>query len=272
MTGVDEAGPVRRPHGAVATVILAVAFALGFLLFLSLGLWQVQRMGWKHDLVARVNARVHAEPVHAPDAATWQAAVPRDHEYRRVTVRGHWLPGKDTRVQALSEPGAGRWLLRPLQRDDGGVVLVNLGFVPEAWHAAVPDPTGPVQVTGLLRLGEPGGGFLRRNDPAQERWYSRDVAAIAARRGLQGVLPYFIDADAASGAQAGSPWPRGGLTVVRFRDHHLGYALTWFALALLVAGGGWRFALEERRIRRHWRQRSLELPDGPRHSRHRDGH
>ena len=25
----------------------------------------------------------------------------------------------------------------------------------------------------------PGGGFLRSNDPAQQRWHSRDVAAIA---------------------------------------------------------------------------------------------
>ena len=46
-----------------------------------------------------------------------------------------------------------------------------------------------------------------------ERWYSRDVEAIAAHRGLAGVQPFFVDADAASAARAGSPWPRGGLTV-----------------------------------------------------------
>ena len=271
MTGLHDAGAPRRPHGSLATFILAVAFTLGFLLFVSLGLWQVQRMGWKHDLIDRVDARVQADPVPAPDAAAWRESTPLDHEYRRVTVRGHWLPGHDARVQALTEAGAGRWLLRPLRRDDGSVVLVNLGFVPEDWQDSTPR-ADVVEITGLLRLSEPGGGFLRRNDPGQDRWYSRDVVAIAADRGLRDVLPYFIDADAASAAQAGSPWPRGGLTVVRFRDHHLGYALTWFALALLVAGGGWRFALEERRIRHHWRQRSKELPDGPQHSRHRDGH
>ena len=39
-------------------------------------------------------------------------------------------------------------------------------------------------MTGLLRMSEPGGAFLRSNDPAADRWFSRDVAAIAASRGL----------------------------------------------------------------------------------------
>lgn len=250
--GQDRDEVPRAPRGPLALALLAIAFACGLALFASLGAWQVQRLHWKHDLVARVEARIHTEPVAAPDAAAWTAAAPEDHEYRRVRLHGRWLGGRDTRVQAVTEAGAGRWLLRPLLRDDGSVVLVNLGYVPEDWQALAP-ANDPVEVTGLLRLTEPGGGFLRDNVPAQERWYSRDVAAIAAHRGLAGAAPYFVDADAASAAQAGTPWPRGGLTVVRFRDNHLGYALTWFALALLVAGGAWRFALEEARIRRRWR-------------------
>jgi len=258
----------RPPRGPLALTVLAVAFALGLLLFASLGVWQVQRLHWKHDLIARVDARVHADPVPAPDNRAWAASTPTAEEYRRVQVHGQWLPELDTRVQAVTEAGAGRWLLRPLRRDDGSVVLVNLGYVPEDWQAT-PPASGPAQVTGLLRLSEPGGGFLRSNVPAQERWYSRDVAAIAGHRRLAQVAPYFVDADADSATQAGTPWPRGGLTVVRFRDNHLGYALTWFALAVLVAGGAWRFALEEVRIRRRWRSNrntrtteSMDAADG----------
>ena len=84
-------------------------------------------------------------------------------------------------------------------------------------------------------LSEPGGAFLRTNDPAADRWYSRDIAAIAARRELGRVAPYFIDA-----SDPRSGWPRGGLTVVRFRNSHLVYALTWFGLAALVAAMAWR--------------------------------
>ncbi|MCA3579738.1 MAG: SURF1 family protein, partial [Bradyrhizobium sp.] len=88
-------------------------------------------------------------------------------------------------------------------------------------------------VTGLLRMSEPKGGFLRSNDPAAGRWYSRDVAAIAATRGLSQVAPYFIDADATPNPGG---TPLGGLTIVRFPNNHLIYALTWFALAFMLAG------------------------------------
>jgi surfeit locus 1 family protein len=53
-----------------------------------------------------------------------------------------------------------------------------------------------IALTGLLRIGEPGGGFLRRNDPANDRWYSRDVQALAAARGLRDAAPFFVDAKA----------------------------------------------------------------------------
>ena len=82
------------------------------------------------------------------------------------------------------------------------------------------------------RATEPEGGFLRANDPAAGRWYSRDVAAIAKARRLGAVAPFFIDADAAPNPGG---YPVGGLTVVAFRNNHLIYALTWFALAMLCA-------------------------------------
>ncbi|MDH2375548.1 SURF1 family cytochrome oxidase biogenesis protein, partial [Cobetia sp. 3AK] len=59
-------------------------------------------------------------------------------------------------------------------------LLVNRGFVPPELRGKVAAPEGEVSVEGLLRVTEPGGGFLRSNDPAQDRWYSRDVAAIAS--------------------------------------------------------------------------------------------
>jgi surfeit locus 1 family protein len=107
-------------------------------------------------------------------------------------------------------------------------------------------PKGPVTVTGLLRITEPKGGFLRHNDPAAQRWYSRDVDAIAAQLNLAQAAPYFIDADT---ALDGPGQPRGGLTVVEFPNNHLVYCITWFALALMLAGGAWFVARDEWRIR-----------------------
>ena len=96
-------------------------------------------------------------------------------------------------------------------------------------------------------MSEPGGGFLRDNRPAQDRWYSRDVAAIAQARGLRDVAPYFVDAEAG----AGSGWPRAGMTVIHFRNQHLQYALTWFVLAAMALWGVLRLLSEQRRMRHH---------------------
>ncbi len=207
---------------------LAIALGLGGLLtaaLLALGIWQVQRRAWKLDLIARVEARIHAAPVAPPAFDRDPAAL----EYTRVRLTGRFLPGPPTLVQAVTDYGGGFWAMQPL-RTAAGVILVNRGFVPAG--RAAPAPVGAVSLVGLIRLSEPGGGFLRANDPAAGRWYSRDVAAIAAARGIAPVAPWFVDA----AASAGGDYPKGGLTVVRFRNNHLVYALTWFTLAAMVAG------------------------------------
>ncbi|HEY1069170.1 MAG TPA: SURF1 family protein [Thermomonas sp.] len=231
-------------RGAVRGVLLA-ALALAAAGFVALGVWQVQRLHWKRALVARVDSRIHAPAQPPPPPASWPGVSAARDEYRHVVLRGRYLAGRATRVQALTELGAGDWVLEPLLTADGPV-LVNRGFVPDGARPA-PPPAGPVTVTGLLRISEPGGGFLRRNQPAQNRWYSRDVTAIAHARGLSGAAPYFVDA-AANGATG---WPRAGLTVVRFRNQHLQYALTWFGLAALTLWAGWRLLSEDRRMRHH---------------------
>ncbi|WP_242154199.1 SURF1 family protein [Sphingomonas sp. BAUL-RG-20F-R05-02] len=211
---------------------LAALSLIATLVFLSLGIWQVERRAWKLALIAAVDARVHAPPKPAPAARAWRGLDAKRDAYRHVTARGRFLNDAETRVQALTGDGAGFWVLTPLRTDAGFTVLVNRGFVPpERANPATRDPVGGVvNVTGLLRMSEPGGSMLRSNQPAQDRWFSRDVAAIAQARALQQAAPYFIDADA--GANPGGS-PRGGMTVLIFPNNHLIYSITWFALALL---------------------------------------
>jgi surfeit locus 1 family protein len=204
-------------------------------LFAGLGVWQVERLQWKLELIRTVNARLAASPRAIPPAE-WPTVNASDDAYRRVVVRGRFLGDRETLVQALTEEGAGWWVITPL-RTEGGDVLINRGFVPDDRRdpSTHPAPEGEQTVTGLLRIAEPGGGFLRRNDAASQRWYSRDVAAIARAQGLKNAAPFFIDADAAT-----SPtYPRGGMTVVHFRNAHLVYALTWFGLMGICGFGVW---------------------------------
>jgi len=210
---------------------------LGVVLLTALGVWQVERRTWKLALIERVEQRMHAAPTPLPPQPSWPAVTAASDEYRRVTVRGVFQNDNETLVQAVTADGPGFWVLTPLRSADGTTVLVNRGFVPPDKRDPATrhdgNPQGPVSVTGLLRISEPKGGFLRHNDPAAGRWYSRDVAAIAAVHGLSKVAPFFIDADATPNPGG---TPVGGLTIVRFPNNHLIYALTWFALAFMLAG------------------------------------
>lgn len=266
MAGSDLAAAPGSARRKGASPVLAVLALLLIVLFAGLGTWQVYRLQWKLDLIARVDARVHAVPVAPPPAAGWAGINAANDEYRRLELNGTYLYDLTTPVQALTEQGSGYWLITPMCTTDGTIILVNRGFIPADLGArtryeplaangnpcaavlARHEPT--VRVVGLLRISERGGSFARDNDPAHNRWYSRDVAAIAATRGLgatgkeagKSVAPYFVDAEAAQNP-AGSPdRPTGGLTVVSFHNSHLVYALTWYALALMVAFGWWRVA------------------------------
>lgn len=235
---------------------LLIAFAmLGVAALLSLGIWQIERREWKLALIERVESRVHAAPVTAPGPSEWHSVTAENAEYRRVTLTGRYLEGHGTLVQAVTKEGPGFWLLAPFQTDRGFIVLVNRGFVPPEWRDRAAGDAGfgvgargetgsdtgsaasgtAVRVTGLLRMTEPKGAFLRTNDPARGRWYSRDVAAIAAAKGLSGVAPYFVDAEVTAAGSA-SRFPIAGLTVIAFRNAHLQYAITWLTLAAMLAG------------------------------------
>lgn len=218
-----------------AALLLLVAI-LGIAGLIALGIWQVERRTWKLDLIARVDERLAAAPVPAPGPAAWPGLTRDANEYERVTATGHFLHDREVAVLAVTQFGSGYWIITPL-KTPAFTLLVNRGFVPQDRRdpatRAAGQVAGDVTVTGLLRLTEPGGGFLRSNDPPADRWYSRDVAAIAEARGLGPVAPYFVDADASANP---GDLPVGGLTVVHFRNSHLSYALTWFALAGGLAG------------------------------------
>jgi surfeit locus 1 family protein len=231
----DADGSHGDERATLSRLLLLGLALLGAIGFAALGVWQVERRAWKLDLIARVESRIHAAPVAIPAPARWGSVAGPSHAYRRVRATGIFLHDRETLVQAVTQYGAGAWVLTPL-RTAASVVLVNRGFVPDSRR----DPAtrrsgqveGPVTVTGLLRMSEPSGAFLRSNDAGANRWFSRDVAAIAAARGLDGVAPFFVDADAAPNPGG---YPVGGLTVVAFRNNHLVYALTWFGLAGLCA-------------------------------------
>ncbi|WP_424631570.1 SURF1 family protein [Bradyrhizobium sp. SYSU BS000235] len=230
----DESRSLPRPS-VRKRIALGVAATTVFAILCALGVWQLERRVWKLDLIERVDRRVHAAAVPAPGPSAWAHVNAADDAYRHVQVKGRFLDSRATLVKAVTERGPGYWVMAPFRTGDGFSVLVNRGFVPsdQDVHEALKAGHGETAITGLLRVSEPGGGFLRTNDPAADRWYSRDVDAIARARGIKDVAPYFIDADAAADSHV---LPVGGLTVISFPNNHLVYAITWFGLAIMLLG------------------------------------
>jgi surfeit locus 1 family protein len=227
-------GQLARPFRSRKFVLWMVLAAVLFAGFVWLGIWQVQRYHLKLGISHALQTRVHAAPVAAPGPAEWPHA--NQLQYLHVSLHGHYLPDAQTLVRGSSRDGYGLWVMMPFATARGFIVLVNRGYIPDSLpkqpaFASIQPPSGTVTITGLLRASEPGGGFLRRNQPQQHLWYSRDVAAIAATQHLPAgkVAPYFVDADAAADAKG---WPVAGLTKVSVYNHSLGYAITWFLLAL----------------------------------------
>lgn len=245
---------LRSPFALAVGIVLTLVLFSGFVL---LGNWQVRRLHWKLGLIHDVAVRVHAAPVAAPGPAQWPQIAAGQMQYLRVSVSGEFLDGEPTLVHGSSADGYGFWVMAPLRTDRGFSVLVNRGFIPAdlpgaPTYAQLKPPAGHVTLTGLLRRSDPGGGFLRPNKPNTGQWYSRDVSAITAARGMpeNQVSPYFIDAEARPDPSASKRWPRAGLTVIEFPNNHLGYLITWYLLALMVAGGALYVGRDEWRLRK----------------------
>ena len=221
---------------------------------LVLGTWQLQRLGWKQDLIAKLEARVAAEPVsYTSVLAEFHKSSPDlntgDVEYMRVRVTGTFDHAEERHVYAPRSSSQG-WNVFTLLKPEGGQppVYVNRGWVPDKFKDPAPRAegqiTGPVTITGLVRLDDPKTMFAAPNDPKGNRWYQRDTWAMRwGEKGppspeelslmrLQGYAPFSIDAEAEP-ANPGE-WPKGGTTEVHLPNSHLQYVVTWYGLALTL--------------------------------------
>ena len=229
---------------------LLVPALLVFVVLIGLGTWQLQRRAWKEGLIATLHAQLAAPAAAVPPSDVWPSLDRQNNEYRRVTLTVTFDNTKEALVFAapsafrpdVSSPGF--WIFTPARLGDGGVVMVNRGFVPESRQ----DPksrlegeiSGPLQLVGAMRWPDARHWFTPSDEPARNLWFSRDPQAIAAAKELGPVAPFYVEEE--------SPAPPGGLPqpgklVVELPDNHLQYALTWYglAIALAVSFATWAF-------------------------------
>jgi surfeit locus 1 family protein len=209
------------PRAVRAKLIFALAFGLGGLaILLGLGTWQLQRLAWKNDLIAQLEARLSVAPVPLP------AAPDRARDaYLRVAVPGRYAEGELHVLTSRKPYGPGFRVIAPFETQGGRRILVDRGFVPEEEKdAARPLPQGPVTVTGALVWPRETDMFTPEPDRAENFWFARDVPLMAE---ALDTAPLMVAAESNPGER-----PVATPVTVNLRNTHLQYAITWFGLAV----------------------------------------
>ncbi len=215
-------------RGRIRLLPLVVWLAMAVLI--GLGTWQAQRLGWKTELIERIEARIAAPAIPLPGDLT--AANVDDLEFTRVRLAGIFRHEAEMIVLARPRKGeAGSRVVTPIETDDGRWVLVDRGWIP----IGAEDPArrsqgqigGKATVDGLLRGRPQTNPFTPDNRPGENVWYWIESEAMAKRAGIA-PLPFYVEAGPA--ANPGG-LPIGGRPVIDIPNNHLQYAITWYGLA-----------------------------------------
>ena len=225
---------------------LTIACALLFAILCGLGVWQLERLQWKLALIARVNGHMAAAPLALDRIIAMEAG---EAQYRRVTLKGRFDHAHEAYVFTTDAGDPVYHVLTPFTADDGKVLMVDRGEVPkeklDPTTRAAGNEAGETEVTGVWREPDAPGAFTPPPDTAHRIWYARDLAGIAAYDHMVLAAPVVIEADTAPNPGG---WPKGGQTVVSFRNQHLSYAVTWFGLALGLLGIWFAYHISKGRI------------------------
>jgi len=95
-------------------------------------------------------------------------------------------------------------------------------------------------VVGALYWPDETDSFTPAPDRAANIWFARDLGAMAEALGTE---PLLVVAE----SHPLGDWPKPLRLGVNLPNDHLGYAITWFSLALIWAVMGTMLALRERR-------------------------
>lgn len=229
--------------------VLNVFSLAAFACLLALGTWQVQRLGWKENLIASIDERMKSAPLSLAEIEK-QFAETGDVDYRPVSLGGTILVDHEQYFLSTHQGQSGWNVYAPLQLPDQRIVMLNRGFVPydlrdPAKRGGI-QPSGDVQIIGLARnplSGKPS-SIIPENDPAKNTWYWKDLRSMAANAGVaqERLLPFFVD-DWTEYAPGSLPVTR--TTIVSLPNNHLQYAITWYGLAAALAGV-WSFVIFRR--------------------------
>lgn len=223
----------RRKHGPGVYILAAIPIT-AFLL----GCWQVQRLGWKTELMARFEDRLVQPPLPLPPTIDPNAI--HDFDYRRVYATGRYRHDQEMLIGPRLHDGADGYLvITPLEREGGSKILINRGWIAKGQRGSRERsqyglPQGEVSVQGLLREPWKKNLFTPENKPEKNEWYFPDVESMAR---VTGSTPVWIEATMqpdliVTWDREAKGIPIGRPAEVNLRNNHTQYIFTWFSLSL----------------------------------------
>ncbi|MCZ0962110.1 SURF1 family protein [Paracoccus benzoatiresistens] len=197
---------------------------VGCAILIQLGLWQLRRMEWKEDMIARIETGIDADPVPLP------AKIDPSMKYLPVTVSGTTTGAEIDVLSHTREQGGGYQVVSRFITDDGRAILLDRGFVPQDLRHVERGPTRLV-VRGNLHWPDEKGSATPEPNLDENIWFARDVPAMAEALDTEPVLVVasFVEGN----AQGIAPIP---VAVEGIPNNHLSYAVQWFLIAATWAG------------------------------------
>ncbi|KAG8624354.1 hypothetical protein KVT40_007421 [Elsinoe batatas] len=222
---------------AVLAFIPITAFALGS--------WQVQRLGWKTELLAKFEDRLVRDPLPLPPTIDPNSI--QDFDYRRVYTTGRFRHDQEMLIGPRMHDGnEGYLVVTPFERDfenfpGNTKILVSRGWIAKEKgdQKTRPEslPSGEVTVQGLLREPWKKNMFTPDNQPSQWRFFFPDVEQMAQLTGSQPVWieetmrPDLVEAY----TRQDKGIPIGRAPEVNIRNNHTQYIFTWYSLSLATS-------------------------------------
>ncbi|MBI6628947.1 SURF1 family protein [Pontibaca salina] len=202
-------------------ILFLLVFGIaGTATLIGLGVWQMNRLAWKHSVLTEIDRRIAADPVTLPVNPD-----PEADKYMPVQVTGRVGSEELHVLVSIKHVGPGYRLIAPFVTDEGRRILLDRGFVPSDEKDA-PRNHGAMTVTGNLHWPQESDSYTPETEFDTNIWYARDVPAMAAALETEPVM--LVARNSTGPAVTALPVDTRGIP-----NDHLQYAITWFSLALI---------------------------------------
>lgn len=227
-------------------LVAAVLFLTGLAILIGLGTWQYQRLQWKNNIIADLDAqyeRLESKSSTLTHAAMTGAAQTQERPFLVDKMSGRIHGDKAVFMGPRSINGqSGYDVIVPVVID-GGTALAHLGWINNEGRQGLSFPRGHVVMNGVARKPDHS-RYAGGNSPENDLWFHMDIEQMAKARDIKDAAPLIFFAYDITPPVEGLQMPQARWYP---RNKHQQYMLFWFGMAAAWVGV---FALAYKRAQR----------------------